>query len=62
MERLLHEEADFQTPAHLVQGLKDLFPVDPAATRPAKPLEHVALNHEPARRYTANDASQCSPS
>jgi hypothetical protein len=45
-----------------VQGLKDLFPVDPAATRPAKPLEHVALNHEPARRYTANDASQCSPS
>jgi hypothetical protein len=35
MERLLHEEADFQTPAHLVQGLKDLFPAGP---KPAKPF------------------------
>lgn len=35
MEQLLHEETDFQTPAHLVQGLKDLFPAGP---RPVKPF------------------------
>jgi hypothetical protein len=35
LERLLHEEAGFQMPAHLVQGLKDLFP---AGSQPAKPF------------------------
>jgi len=38
LERLLHEEADFQTPAHLVQALKDLFPADSTASKPAKPF------------------------
>jgi hypothetical protein len=38
IERLLHEEADFQTPAHLVQSLKDLFPAGPTAPAPARPF------------------------
>jgi hypothetical protein len=38
LERLLHEEADFQTPEHLVQGLKDLFPAGPTAPKPTKPF------------------------
>jgi len=35
MERLLHDEAGFQTPARLVQALKDVFP---AGDKPAKPF------------------------
>jgi hypothetical protein len=35
---MLREEADFQTPAHLVQALKDLFPPDSTAPEPARPF------------------------